>query len=90
MIKDAKEINHRLNILWQFIKAHDIPSQADIEAWGEIVADTEKLKTMTDGKDPLNVLFRRWLVSYLEYMNIISKGMPTLSQELKEVLKEGV
>ena len=89
MVSEAKEINNRMNILWKWIKGHDIPSQADIDAWDAIVDDTEKLREYTSGSDPLNVLFRSWLVSYLQYMSDVSKGVPTLMQECNQIIREG-
>ena len=89
MVAEAKEINNRINILWKWIKAHDIPSQADTDAWDAIVDDTEKLREYTSGSDPLNVLFRSWLVSYLQYMSDVSKGVPTLMQECNQIIREG-
>lgn len=68
MVAEAKELNNLINQLWKFIKAHDIPPQDDIEAWDKVVEDAEQMKELYSGDEPIKVLFRKWLVDYLEYM----------------------
>ena len=82
-----KDINRFINRLWQFIKADDIPAQNDEGAWDKVVDDATELTKNHQGSDPLDSLFRKWVVAYLQYMSDVSKGTPTLMQECKEVVK---
>ena len=88
MIAEAKELNRLINRLWKFIKEHDIPPQSDIEAWDKVVADSEELRDDYNGNTPKNRLFCAWMVAYLQYMSDISKGEPTLTQEMEEAVKD--
>lgn len=89
------DVYNILNSLWKFIKKHPIPTQNenDNPAWEKIVEDSTKLCEDYQSKAPLDVLFRSWVVDYLDYMSDVSKGRPTLTQEAdtvaKEVLKDG-
>ena len=85
---NLKQINAFLNIFWKFIKHHDIPTQNDDNAWDKVIDDAHELTKDHQSSDPIDKLFRMWMVAYLEYMSTISKGMPTLSQELKEAVRE--
>ena len=71
--------------MWTFIRTHDIPPQNDDSAWDKIVEDATDLTREYKTSDPLHVLFRMWTVAYLDYMNSISKGVPTLMQECNQV-----
>lgn len=77
-----------INTLWKFIKHTEIPAQNDDDAWDKVVADATDLTREYKTSDPLHVLFRMWTVAYLDYMNSISKGVPTLMQEANEMKEQ--
>ena len=87
---NLREINKYLNEFWKFIKHHDIPTQNDDEAWDKVIDDATELTADHQSSDPIDKLFRMWVVAYLEYMSTISKGIPTLMQEAHEAMKEAV
>lgn len=75
--------------LWEFIKDHlDIPTQSDNASWDRIVSESNELVKDHQTSDPIDRLFVAWVVAYLQYMSDVSKGIPTLMQEAKEVAKE--
>lgn len=87
-MNDLKEINKFVNDLWKFIKQNEIPAQNDNEAWEYITEESEKLVKNYKTSRPMDRLFVAWVVAYLQYMSDVSKGIPTLMQEAKEVAKE--
>ena len=84
---NLKEINKFINELWKFIKTTEIPAQNDDEAWEQVIDKTDALVADYKPKTPMNDLFKHWVVEYVDYMSVVSKGMPTLMQEAKEVVK---
>ena len=84
---DKKEIYDFINKFWKFIKGNEIPSQNEDEAWDVVVNNASEVTKEYQGKEPMHKLFRLWMVAYLEYMSTVSKGVPTLMQECKEVVK---
>lgn len=85
-----REINKFLNAFWKFIKHHNIPTQNDDAAWDGVIDDAHELTKDHQSSDPMDKLFRMWMVAYLQYMSDISKGMPTLMQECNEVVKKAI
>lgn len=83
-----REIYMFIMAFWKFIKRNDIPTQADNESWDRIVAESNELIKDHKSSDPIDRLFVAWVVAYLQYMSDVSKGIPTLMQEAKEVAKE--
>lgn len=82
-----KQIYDFINRFWKFIKHTSIPAQNDNDAWEKILEDAAELTIKHQTSDPLDVMFRVWVASYLQYMHDISIGMPTLMQECNEVVK---
>ena len=82
-----KQINEFMNALWKSIKTTDIPTQNDNEAWDAVLDTFGQLTQEHQGKAAVDRLFRAWVVDYLDYMKDVSKGMPSLMEEAKEVMK---
>lgn len=80
----VKDIYNFINAMWKFIKSHEIPTQNDNEAWDKVVDDIFELTKDHQTSDPIDRLFRLWVVAYLEYMRDVSKGIPTVMQEARE------
>lgn len=87
-MEEMRKIYSFINQFWKFIKSHEIPAQNDDEAWDVVVADAADLTKDHQSSDPLDKLYRMWVIAYLEYMSSISKGMPTLMQECNSIKKE--
>ena len=87
-MNNLKKINGFLNNMWKFIKSHEIPTQNDDEAWDKVIDDATELTADHQSSDPIDKLFRMWVVAYLEYMSTVSKGMPTLMQEAHDAQDE--
>lgn len=90
--KKGDKMNNRniynfINQFWKFIKHTEIPTQADREAWDKVVDEATEVTKEYQTSDPMHVLFRTWMMAYLDYMSTVSKGMPTLMQECNEVVK---
>lgn len=86
-MNNKKVIFDFINNLWKFIKHTEIPTQNDDEAWDKVVDEATEVTKDYQTSDPMHVLFRTWMMAYLDYMSTVSKGMPTLMQEAKEVVK---
>ena len=82
-----REIYGFFNTFWQFIKHTKIPTQNDNDAWDQVVDDATELTKEYNTSDPLHRLFRTWVIAYLDYMSVTSKGFPTLMQECNEAKK---
>ena len=82
-----RNIYNFINQFWKIIKHTEIPPQSDREAWDKVLEDATELTIKHQTSDPLDVMFRVWVASYLQYMHDISTGMPTLMQECNEVVK---
>ena len=84
-----KEIFDFMNRSWKFIKGNkDLPANNDDDEWDKIIDDAHSLTKDHQTSDPLDRLFRMWVVAILEYMSAVSKGIPTLMQEANEVKKD--
>ena len=82
-----RNIYNFINQFWKFIKHTEIPTQNDDEAWDKVVDEATEVTKEYQTSDPMHVLFRTWMMAYLDYMSTVSKGMPTLMQECNEVVK---
>ena len=82
-----RNIYNFINQFWKFIKHTEIPPQSDREAWDKVVDEATEVTKDYQTSDPMHVLFRTWMMAYLDYMSTVSKGMPTLMQECNEVVK---
>lgn len=82
-----RNIYNFINQFWKFIKHTEIPAQNDTEAWDKVLEDAAELTINHQTSDPLDVMFRVWVASCLQYMHDVSVGMPTLMQECNEVVK---
>lgn len=87
MLKQGKTIYEFINKLWKFIKTTEIPAQDNQPAWDKIVEDATELTKDFQTSDSMHRLFRTWVMAYLDYMSVTSKGMPTLMQEANEAKK---
>lgn len=74
--------------MWTFIRTHNIPAQNDNDAWDQVVDDATELTKEYNTSDPLHRLFRAWIIAYLDYMSVTSKGFPTVMQEANKVKAE--
>ena len=74
--------------MWTFIRTHNIPAQNDNDAWDQVVDDATELTKEYNTSDPLHRLFRTWVIAYLDYMSVTSKGFPTVMQEANKVKAE--
>ncbi len=83
-----RSIYNFINSLWKFIKHTEIPAQNDAEAWDKVVDEATEVTKDYQTSDPMHVLFRMWMIAYLDYMSSISKGVPTLMQEANKVKAE--
>lgn len=88
MLKQGKTIYEFINKLWKFIKATEIPAQDNQSAWDQVVDDATELTKEYNTNDPLHRLFRTWVIAYLDYMSVTSKGFPTVMQEANKVKAE--
>lgn len=82
-----KQIYKFLCKFWTFIRTHEIPAQNDTAGWDLIIDEATEVTKEYQTSDPMHVLFRMWMIAYLDYMKAISTGMPTLMQECNEVKK---
>lgn len=73
---------------WTFIRTHKIPTQNDDNAWDKVIDDAHELTKDHQSSDPIDKLFRMWVIAYLEYMSTVSKGMPTVMQEAHDAQDE--
>ena len=83
-----REIYGFFNTFWQFIKHTNIPAQNDNDAWDKVVDEATEVTKEYQTSDPMHVLFRMWMIAYLDYMKAISTGVPTLMQEANKVKAE--
>ena len=83
-----RNIYNFINTFWKFIKHTEIPTQNDDEAWDKVIDEATELTKEYNTSDPLHRLFRTWVIAYLDYMSVTSKGFPTVMQEANKVKAE--